>query len=97
MAIPARFAGFGLPVVADSVPDFAGPLAGILAGLDWAAAHRPDCPDVVSVPTDAPFLPRDLVARLLRGMEEAGRRPRLRRVGRAAASGDRAVAGAAAR
>ena len=66
---PARFAAFGLPVVADSVPDFAGPLAGILAGLDWAAAHRPDCPDIVSVPTDAPFLPRDLVARLLRERE----------------------------
>ena len=38
---PARFADTGLPVVADSVPDFAGPLAGILAGLDWAAAHAP--------------------------------------------------------
>ena len=38
---PARFADTGLPVVADSVPDFAGPLAGILAGLDWAAASRP--------------------------------------------------------
>ena len=38
---PARFARFGLPVIADSVADFPGPLAGILAGLDWAAAHRP--------------------------------------------------------
>src|SRR3954452_2617992 len=37
---PARFASFGLPVVADSVPDFAGPLAGILAGLDWVAANK---------------------------------------------------------
>jgi molybdenum cofactor guanylyltransferase len=69
---PDRFASFGLPVVADSVPDFAGPLAGILAGLDWAAVNRPDCPDIVSVPTDAPFLPRDLVARLLQEREEAG-------------------------
>src|SRR3954452_21016511 len=69
---PDRFAAFGLPVVGDSVPDFAGPLAGILAGLDWAAAHRPDCPDIVSVPPDAPFLPRDLVARLLRERELAG-------------------------
>ena len=69
---PARFADFGLPVVADSVPDFAGPLAGVLAGLDWAAANRPDCPAVVSVATDAPFLPLDLVARLLRAVEEAG-------------------------
>jgi molybdopterin-guanine dinucleotide biosynthesis protein A len=69
---PARFAGFGLPVVADSVPDFAGPLAGVLAGLDWAAANRPDCPYVASVATDAPFLPADLVARLGRGLAEAG-------------------------
>ena len=61
---PARFADTGLPVVADSVPDFAGPLAGILAGLDWAAAHAPDIPDVVSVPGDCPFLPGDLVERL---------------------------------
>jgi molybdopterin-guanine dinucleotide biosynthesis protein A len=61
---PARFASFGLPVVADSVPDFAGPLAGILAGLDWVAANRPDIAWVVSVPGDCPFLPRDLVARL---------------------------------
>ena len=61
---PARFAACGLPVVADSVPDFAGPLAGILAGLDWVAANRPDIAWVVSVPGDCPFLPRDLVARL---------------------------------
>jgi molybdopterin-guanine dinucleotide biosynthesis protein A len=69
---PARFERFGLPVVADSVPDFAGPLAGVLAGLDWAALNRPDCPLLVSVPSDAPFLPGDLVARLLKGMEAAG-------------------------
>jgi molybdopterin-guanine dinucleotide biosynthesis protein A len=67
---PARFAGFGLPVVADSVPDFAGPLAGVLAGLDWAAAHYPDCAFVVSVATDAPFFPQDLVARLIEGLDE---------------------------
>ncbi len=69
---PARFAEFGLPVVADSVPDFAGPLAGVLAGLDWAAAHRPDCAHVASVATDAPFLPMNLVGRLRDGMERAG-------------------------
>ncbi|HEV2301177.1 MAG TPA: molybdenum cofactor guanylyltransferase MobA [Stellaceae bacterium] len=69
---PARFAGFGLPVVPDSVPDFAGPLAGILAGLDWTAANRPDCDSVVSVATDAPFLPGDLVERLCAGAREAG-------------------------
>lgn len=61
---PARFAPFGLPVVADSVPDFAGPLAGILAGLDWVAANKPGLEWVVSVPGDCPFLPRDLVVRL---------------------------------
>jgi molybdopterin-guanine dinucleotide biosynthesis protein A len=69
---PARFAKFGLPVVPDSVPDFAGPLAGVLAGLDWTAAHSPDCPFIVSVATDAPFLPTDLVARLLEGI---GKKP----------------------
>jgi len=67
----ARFARFALPTVADSVPGFAGPLAGVLAGLDWAASHRPDCPYVVSVATDAPFLPADLVARLAHGLDEA--------------------------
>ena len=68
---PARFAGFGLQIVPDSVPDFAGPLAGVLAGLDWVSANRPDCEWVVSVPTDAPFLPRDLVARLVAGLQAA--------------------------
>ena len=61
---PARFADTGLPVVADDVPGFAGPLAGILAGLDWAAAHAPEVADIASVPGDCPFLPSDLVARL---------------------------------
>jgi molybdopterin-guanine dinucleotide biosynthesis protein A len=61
---PARFADTGLPVVADSVPDFAGPLAGILAGLDWAAANAPSNEWLVSAPGDCPFLPKNLVARL---------------------------------
>jgi len=61
---PARFAGYGHPVVADGLPDHPGPLAGILAALDWAAEHRPDLPWVVSVPGDSPFIPADLVARL---------------------------------
>jgi molybdopterin-guanine dinucleotide biosynthesis protein A len=61
---PARFADTGLPVVADSVPDFAGPLAGILAGLDWAAQNVPNIEWLVSVPGDCPFLPKDLVTRL---------------------------------
>jgi molybdenum cofactor guanylyltransferase len=62
---PARFAAFGLPVVADTIEGFAGPLAGILAGLDWAAARAPQCRRVASFAADAPFLPRDLVARLI--------------------------------
>jgi molybdopterin-guanine dinucleotide biosynthesis protein A len=69
---PARFADSGLTVVPDSVPDFAGPLAGILAGLDWAAAHRPEIADVASVPGDCPFLPGDLIARLRAARAAAG-------------------------
>src|SRR4051812_38901749 len=69
---PTRFADTGLPVIADTVPDFAGPLAGILAGLDWAAAHAPDVADIVSVPGDCPFLPADLVTRLSAARAAAG-------------------------
>jgi molybdenum cofactor guanylyltransferase len=69
---PARFADTGLPVVADSVPDFAGPLAGILAGLDWAAAQAPEVVELVSVPGDCPFLPADLVTRLAAARRAAG-------------------------
>lgn len=61
---PARFADAGLPVVADSVPGFAGPLAGILAGLDWTATNAPGTQWLVSIPGDCPFLPKDLVSRL---------------------------------
>jgi molybdopterin-guanine dinucleotide biosynthesis protein A len=61
---PARFAAFGLPVIADTVKDFPGPLAGILAALDWTAVNRPDVEFILSAATDCPFLPRDLVARL---------------------------------
>lgn len=69
---PARFADTKLPVIADSVPDFAGPLAGILAGLDWAARHTPECEWLASVPGDCPFLPNDLVARLHTARGAAG-------------------------
>jgi molybdopterin-guanine dinucleotide biosynthesis protein A len=61
---PARFAAFGLPVIADGVADFPGPLAGILAALDWAATNRPDVKWILSAAADCPFLPRDLVGRL---------------------------------
>lgn len=66
----ARFAELGLDVVPDPVEGYAGPLAGILAGLRWAASR--DAQDVVSVPTDTPFLPHDLVARLHTAREDAG-------------------------
>jgi molybdenum cofactor guanylyltransferase len=61
---PARFAEFDLPVAADDVPGFKGPLAGVLAGLDWIAAHRADAEFAISAPADTPFLPNDLGARL---------------------------------
>ena len=69
---PARFAAYRLPVVADRVPDFAGPLAGVLAGLDWAAQNRPDLGWVASAPADCPFLPSDLVPRLHAAARAAG-------------------------
>lgn len=69
---PGRFAEFGLPVVADSVAGHAGPLAGVLTGMEWAAANATDCPWVLTVPTDAPFLPEDLAARMLAAVESAG-------------------------
>lgn len=61
---PARFASFGLPVVADTVEGYAGPLAGVLAGLDWVAANLSGTVWVASFASDAPFFPTDLVARL---------------------------------
>ena len=61
---PGRFASYRLPVITDDVPGFAGPLAGILAGLDWAAQNRPDLAWLASAPADCPFLPSDLVPRL---------------------------------
>jgi molybdopterin-guanine dinucleotide biosynthesis protein A len=69
---PGRFADTRLPVVADSIPGFPGPLAGILAGLDWAAKQLPEATDLVSVPGDCPFLPGDLVARLKAARQRGG-------------------------
>jgi molybdenum cofactor guanylyltransferase len=66
----ARLNDFGLPVVAADVGGFKGPLAGILASLDWIALHRPNVDFAVSVPTDTPFLPVDLVARLGEGLKK---------------------------
>lgn len=64
---PARFADLGLPVLPDSIEGYAGPLAGVLAGLDWAAQQGAEC--IVTAAADTPFFPRDLVARLMRAAE----------------------------
>jgi molybdopterin-guanine dinucleotide biosynthesis protein A len=69
---PSRFARFGLPVAADTIEGYAGPLAGILAGLEWTARFRPGVEWVVSVAGDCPFLPRDLVARFHTARMSAG-------------------------
>src|SRR5262249_32773262 len=68
---PRRFAYVALPVVRDRVPDFPGPLAGILAGLDFAAAQTPEVEWIVTAPSDCPFLPHDLVPRLHQARREA--------------------------
>lgn len=67
---PSRFNDFGLPLVSDSVPDFAGPLAGVLAGLDWSVKHTPESQWVVTFASDTPFFPVNLVNRFLKVVEE---------------------------
>jgi molybdopterin-guanine dinucleotide biosynthesis protein A len=69
---PKRFADTGLPVIADDVPGFAGPLAGILAGLDWLAKQDTGVEWMLSVPGDCPFLPDDLVERLHQARRKMG-------------------------
>lgn len=70
---PARFDAFGLPVAPDPIGGFAGPLAGILAGMAWARANAPSAKWLASIPSDTPFLPRDLVARLREAALREGR------------------------
>lgn len=69
---PSRFADYRLPVAADPLEGFAGPLAGVLAGLDWAAENEAGAGWVVTVPTDAPAFPENLVARLAGAVEAEG-------------------------
>lgn len=69
---PARFAAFRLPVAADVVEGYAGPLAGVLTGMEWAAAQAPQCSHIATFACDAPFFPSDLVSRLHAALEEAG-------------------------
>ncbi|MBH68202.1 MAG: molybdenum cofactor guanylyltransferase MobA [Rhodospirillaceae bacterium] len=67
-----RFSEFKLPMVSDSIAGFAGPLAGVLAGLDWSANNTPNSDWVVSFAADTPFFPRDLVTRLLNAVDGRG-------------------------
>ena len=69
---PARFAEFGLPVAADTLPGQPGPLAGVLTGMAWAAANAPEAGWILTVATDAPFLPPDLAARLHAAVQRDG-------------------------
>jgi len=66
---PSRFADFGPPVVADSIAGLAGPLAGVHAGLDWVRTHASGVRSVVTVASDTPFFPLDLVQRFLSALE----------------------------
>jgi molybdenum cofactor guanylyltransferase len=66
---PSRFSAFRLPVAADTVPDFAGPLAGVLAGMRWSRANAPAARWIATAAGDAPLLPRDLVARCIKALE----------------------------
>ena len=67
---PGRFASFGLPVVADTIEGHVGPLAGVLAGMRWSTANAPEAGYILTVSTDAPLIPEDLVARLVNGLRE---------------------------
>ena len=69
---PARFAAYSLPVAADIVEGYVGPLAGVLTGMEWAAVNAPQCRWLASFASDAPFLPHDLVARLRAAVARAG-------------------------
>lgn len=69
---PDRFAEYGLPVVPDSFEGFAGPLAGVLTGMEWARENAPNCSLIVTIPTDAPFFPGDLIEALEESLRLGG-------------------------
>lgn len=66
---PSRLAEFERPIVADTVPGFVGPLAGVLAGMRWARQHAPDASHIATAAGDAPLVPPDLVKRLRAGLQ----------------------------
>ncbi|MEQ8823096.1 MAG: molybdenum cofactor guanylyltransferase MobA [Filomicrobium sp.] len=71
---PARFARFGLPVIADTVSGNVGPLAGVLAGMRWAAKETPGATHIATTSTDAPLVPGDLVSQLQQAIENSDKR-----------------------
>ena len=68
----ARFSEYPLPVIADTVAGFAGPLAGVLTGQEWARGNAPEAEWIVTMATDTPFFPVDLVQRFISAIEESG-------------------------
>ena len=68
---PARFADFGLPVIADTFGSFDGPLAGILTAMRWASDNDSTAGHVLTVPADAPLMPADLADRLIAAIDDA--------------------------
>ena len=63
---PSRFSDYNLPVVPDVIGDYAGPLAGILTGMEWMRKYHPELRWLASFPGDAPFIPLDFVVRCLK-------------------------------
>lgn len=78
---PERFQQFGLPVVPDGIEGYPGPLAGVLAAMDWAAQNSPHITHVMSFAGDAPFIPHDLVAQLMKPIETGAEMARARSFG----------------
>lgn len=71
---PGRFAEFGLPIQADIVPDFAGPLAGVVSAMAWAKQNQPTATHIITMAADTPFFPVDYVARMLQQMQTQDQR-----------------------
>ena len=66
-----RFKSYGLTIVRDVIDGYAGPLAGILTGMEWARDHKPDARWLVSFACDAPFFPKDMTSRLIVDVQKA--------------------------
>ena len=69
---PERFSEYGLQVVGDVIDGFAGPLAGVLTGLEWLKQNQPDAQWLATFPSDAPFMPTNLVTRMMSEIEDQG-------------------------